>query len=51
VGDRIKVGELEGDVAAVGQVFLTLRDGDRTWLVPYEQVLSSVIEVVRRATP
>jgi small-conductance mechanosensitive channel len=48
VGDRIRVGDLEGDIAAAGQVFLTLRNGERTWLVPYEQVLSGVIEVVRR---
>lgn len=48
VGDRIRVGDLEGDIAAVGQVFLTLRDGGRTWLVPYEEILSRVVEIVRR---
>lgn len=46
VGQRVRVGEVSGEIIAVGQVQVTLRDGDRTWLVPYEKVLNTVVEVL-----
>ncbi len=49
VGDRIRVDGLEGEVAAVGQVLFTLRDGERTWLVPYDRIFAAGVEVVSRA--
>ncbi len=51
VGDRIRLGDIDGEVAAVGQIFLTIRNAGRTWLVPYERVLESGVEVIQRATP
>lgn len=48
VGDRVRVGEVEGDVEAVGQIAVTLRAGSRTLLVPYDHVVGSVLEIVRR---
>lgn len=49
VGDRIRLENLEGEVEAVGQVSLTLRNDERTWLVPYDRILSNVVEILKRA--
>jgi small-conductance mechanosensitive channel len=49
VGDRIRVEDIDGEIEAVGQVSLTLRNGSRTWLVPYDRVVTSVVEVLSRA--
>lgn len=49
VGDRIRVGEVEGEVVAAGHVSLTLSDKSRTWLVPYDLLIGSVVEVLERA--
>lgn len=49
VGQRVRVGEIEGSITAVGQVSLTLREGRRTWLVPYDQVVNTVVEVFEEA--
>jgi small-conductance mechanosensitive channel len=49
VGDRIRLADGEGDVTAVGQIFLTLRHGGRTRLVPYERLLEEGVEIVSRA--
>lgn len=49
VGDRIRIGDLEGRVTTVGQVTLTLEHEGRTWLVPYDRLLGSVVEILERA--
>ena len=49
-GDRIRVGDVQGEVTGAGDVSITLSDGQKTWLVPYEQLLRSVVEVVERAS-
>jgi len=49
VGDRIRLGDIEGEIEAVGQVSLTLRNDERTWLVPYDRILSSMVEIQSRA--
>lgn len=46
VGQQVRVGDITGTIAAVGQVNFTLRDGGRTWLVPYDHVVNSVVEVL-----
>jgi small-conductance mechanosensitive channel len=48
VGDRVRFGDIEGDIEAVGQVAMTLRAEGRALLVPYDRVIGSVLEIVRR---
>lgn len=45
VGQRVRVGDVGGVISAVGQVNFTLRDGGRTWLVPYDHVVNATVEV------
>ncbi len=49
-GDRIRVGDVQGEVTAAGDVSVTLSDGGKSWLVPYERLLSSVVEIVERSS-
>jgi len=48
VGDRIRLDGLDGEVAAVGQILVTLTHEGRTWLVPYDRILATGVEIVRR---
>ncbi len=49
VGDRVKFEALEGRVAAVGQVSVTLEHEGRRWLVPYDRFLAGPVEILEKA--
>lgn len=43
LGDRIRIGSIEGQVESIGTNVLRLRDGDASHLVPHSRLVSEVV--------